>query len=67
MEYTNYTIRVFAFTDKGQGEPSADIVVRTDEHSKKMNVDGCNNSLCVLCSCDMLFYLWSLLLDVVWR
>ena len=34
MEYTIYTIVVFAFTDKGRGELSEPIVIRTAEHSK---------------------------------
>ena len=34
MEYVNYSIAVFAFTDKGRGEGSQPIVVRTLEHRK---------------------------------
>lgn len=44
LEYTNHTIVVYAFTDKGQGEGSEPIVIRTSEHSKIPIV----NNVCVM-------------------
>ena len=37
MEYVNYTITVYAFTDKGRGQGSS-IFQRTREHSKGLCV-----------------------------
>ena len=35
MEYVNYTVVVYAHTDKGRGDGSRPIVVQTDEHCKQ--------------------------------
>ena len=40
-EYTNYSILVFASTEKGDGNASDSIIVITDEHSKLQNTLKC--------------------------